>query len=324
MKNITYIDLFSGLGGFRIALDSLDFQCVYSADNDKHAVEIYKENFGDDSYNDITKISPEDIPDFDILCGGFPCQPYSASGQKKGFEDTRGTLFFDICRIIDKKHPKIVFLENVKNLEQHDKGNTLKVIKKSLNDLGYHVDYKVLNARDFGVPQNRERIIIIANNLGKTFDFDKINKQTITSMKRFLDTTGDFEYLHKDEYTLIDNPKRQPSDLLFVGYRNKNIRKNGVKENTENLSRAHKQPNRIYSADGVHPTLSSTESSGRYFILIDGKVRKLTIDECFRFMGFPKDYKKIGKKTQLYKRIGNSICVPMVKEIGKQIEKQLL
>lgn len=324
-----FIDLFSGIGGFRYPLENLGWDCVFSADNNEHACEMYKENFNDDSYCDIEDLDPEKIPDFDVLCAGFPCQSFSVSGQQKGFLDqTRGTLFFDVLRIISKKQPKAFILENVKNLSTHDKGRTMDVIYRSLTDLGYTVNYKVLNARDFGVPQNRERIIIIGNREGFVFDFDKLELNPVTSMIPFLEENKkEFEYLDPSEYTLLEQDliKRQPSGLMFSGYRNKRIRTKGVREGTTHLSRVHKQPNRIYDSKGIHPTISSQESSGRYFIrLQNDRVRKLTIDEVYKFMGFPTTFKKVGSTGNLYNRIGNSVCVPMVSEIGKLLNKYLL
>ena len=176
-KPIKFIDLFAGIGGFRIGFEREGFQCVFSADIDKHACEVYEANFGDYPYCDITTLNPADIPDFDLLCAGFPCQAFSISGKQKGFyDDTRGTLFFDICRILKEKKPKAFVLENVQNLEKHDKGNTLRVMLDSIHELGYTVNYEVLNAKDFNTQQNRERIILVGNRSGIYFDFSKIKK----------------------------------------------------------------------------------------------------------------------------------------------------
>lgn len=325
-RKFKYIDLFSGIGGFRLALDNIGAECVFSSEIDRHAIDMYKENFGDDSKCDITNLDPSILPDFDILCAGFPCQAFSISGKQKGFHDvTRGTLFFDIVRILEEKHPRAFILENVQNLEKHDKGNTLFVMIKTLNELGYSVSYKVLNAKNFGVPQNRERIIIVGSNNNKVFDFERIKTNPVSSMKSFLDREGDFEYLKSDEYTLIDKNqiRYQRSGLLFCGYRNKKIRTTGVREGTEYLSRVHKQPNRIYSSEGVHPTIASQEQSGRYFIYHDGKVRKLTLNECYKFMGFPSNFKMVGTKAKLYERIGNSVCVSMIQSISKEVINQI-
>ena len=326
MNGIKFIDLFAGIGGFRLGLESIGAKCVFSSEIDEHAISMYETNFHENSKCDITTLDPATIPDFDILCAGFPCQAFSISGKQKGFEDaTRGTLFFDICRILNEKKPPYFILENVKNLETHDKGNTLYVMLRELNSLGYSVSYKVLNAKDFGTPQNRERIILVGSRDGRIFDFNKVKTNTVASMKGFLDTTGEFEYLSPEEYTLIDNEhvKQQPrSGLIFVGYRNKKMRTKGVREGTEHLSRVHKQPNRIYSSDGIHPTIASQEQSGRYWILHNNRVRKLTIDECYKFMGFPKTFKKIGIRSKLYERIGNSVCVPMVASIAKSLKEQ--
>ena len=155
LSNYTFIDLFAGIGGFHLAMSSFGAKCVFASEWDKYAAETYQQNFNTKPFGDITKIKPKDIPDFDILLAGFPCQPFSISGKKMGFEDTRGTLFFDICQIIDKKQPSVVVLENVKHLIHHDEKRTFTTIIKALINLGYNVTHKILNAKDFGLPQNR-------------------------------------------------------------------------------------------------------------------------------------------------------------------------
>lgn len=325
-KKIKFIDLFAGIGGFRLGFEKAGCECVFSCEVDEHACEMYELNFGDNPKCDITKLNPEDIPDFDILCAGFPCQSFSICGKQQGFYETRGTLFFDICRILEAKSPQAFMLENVSNLEKHDSGRTLNVMLAVLSQLGYTVSYKVLNAKDFGVPQNRERIIFVGNKRGVLFDFSKLELNTVTSMKQFLDRDVNFEILHRDEYTLLEDSeikKQSKSGLIFCGYRNKKIRTVGVRPGTEHLSRVHKQPNRIYDASGIHPTLASQESSGRYFIKDGDIVRKLTMSECFRFMGFPENYRKTGSAANLYARIGNSICVTMVYAVASEIVNQI-
>ncbi len=319
-----FIDLFAGIGGFRQGFEALGCECVFSSEIDSHAKEMYLKNFGELPFGDITQIDENQIPNHDILLAGFPCQPFSIAGEKRGFDDTRGTLFFDIARILKVKKPKAIVLENVKHFKNHNGGKTLRIILNTLNNLGYITNWEVLNAKDFGVPQNRERTIIIGSLNGVKFDFKKLEKKPSQSIKKILEKEGEFEYLDESEYTLIENPKKQPSGLIFCGYRNKNIRIKGTRENTEHLSRVHKQPNRIYSSDGIHPTLASQESAGRYFIYHDGKVRKLTIIECFRLMGFRDDFKLIGSKANLYNRIGNSVVVPMIEAIAKEIKFQIL
>lgn len=322
-NTIKFIDLFCGIGGIRLGMESQGFKCVFSCDIDPDCQKTYNINFHEIPMGDITNIDANAIPDHEILCAGFPCQPFSISGKQKGFNDTRGTLFFEICRIITLKKPKVVFLENVKHLVHHDHGNTLKVIITQLTDLGYSVSWSILNGSDFGVPQNRERIIIIGT-LSAPFDFSKIQKKNRVILKNFLDHEGQFEFLSPNEYTLIENPKQQPaSGLIFVGYRNKSIRKVGIRPGTEHLSRVHKQPNRIYSINGIHPTLPSQETSGRYFILTeDHRVRKLTLAECWRIMGFPESYIKISSICEQYKQLGNSVCVPMIEAVAIEIKNQ--
>ncbi len=323
METIKFIDLFCGIGGIRLGMEESGFECVMSSDINIECQKTYFENFGEEPTGDIKEINEKDVPTHDILCAGFPCQPFSISGKQKGFEDTRGTLFFEICRIINEKKPPVVFLENVKHLVHHDHGKTLRTIIENLEELGYQVSWRVLNGADYGVPQNRERIIIIGSLKGK-FDFDALQKQPRGRLLDFLDESGEFEYLEPEEYTLLENPKQQPgSGLIFAGYRNKSIRKVGVRPGTEHLSRVHKQPNRIYSVMGVHPTLPSQETSGRYFVLTtDNRVRKLTISECWRIMGFPESYKKISATGEQYKQLGNSVCVPMIAAVAKEINRQ--
>lgn len=316
-----FIDLFAGIGGFRLAFEKEGYECVFTSEINENCKQVYLENFGEHPYGDITAIDPCDIPDFDLLLAGFPCQPFSICGKKKGFKDTRGTLFFNVCQIIEQKKPKIVVLENVKHLIHHDKGNTLEVILSSLQQLGYNTEFEILNAKDFGVPQHRERIFIIGSKKGY-FDFKKLKKKPTPKLLDFLDEEGDFEIVNPKDYTFIKSPTIQKSGLIFVGYRNKNTWKVGVRPNTEHLSRVHRQPNRIYSAEGVNPTLPSQETSGRFFIhdTKNGYVRKLTLNECYKIMGFPKEFKRHPNNGEAYKQIGNSVCVTLCREIARSIK----
>ena len=343
-KKTTFIDLFAGIGGFHFALSRQGAECVYVSEWDDECRKVYEDNFKSTSPDifklepyssgkalfdqplfagDITKIDPKTIPDHDVLCGGFPCQPFSISGKQRGFADTRGTLFFNVLEIAKAKQPKVIFLENVKHLKYHDGGRTLKVILQELNNIGYKTSWKILNAKDFGTAQNRERIIIIANK-EKEFDFSKLETKESKLIKDILDKTGNFEILDPKDYTIIPKElwKKQKSGLIICGYRNKSIRKAGVRPNTEHLSRVHKQPNRIYYIEGTHPTLPSQETTGRFWIY-DGKiVRKLTVDECYKLQGFPKSFKKSKSTTSCYKQIGNSVAIPMIEAVYKQIKEQ--
>lgn len=350
-RRATFIDLFAGIGGFHLALHDQGADCVFVSEWDEKCRATYEDNFKSISpklfkvkpytkpketsvdwllsksnfAGDITKISPKDIPDHDILCAGFPCQPFSISGRQKGFDDIRGTLFFNVMEIIKIKQPKVVFLENVKHLIYHDHGNTLRVILKELEDSGYKTEWKLLNAKDFGLAQNRERIVIVANK-EKRFDFSKIKYIPCTTIKDILDTEGNFELLKQDDYTILPKKlwKKQLSGLIFCGYRNKSVRKAGTRPNTNHLSRVHKQPNRIYHIDGTHPTLPSQETSGRFWIYDGNKVRKLTINECYRLQGFPDSFKKNKKLSASYNQIGNSVAIPMIKAVYQQIKEQYL
>lgn len=322
--SLKFIDLFAGIGGMRLGLEASGHKCVFTSEWDPHAQQMYEANFGETPHGDITQIDASDIPDHDILAAGFPCQPFSISGHKKGFEDTRGTLFYDILRISQEKRPSILLLENVKFLRHHDKGHTLRVMIQHLMEIGYNVNWQVLNAKDFGLAQNRERVIIIATKDGlPEFDFSKLVKTSPQKISDILETEGEFEFLERDHYTILPSHlwRKQSSGLIFVGHRNRSLRKAGVRPGTEHLSRAHKQPNRIYHIDGTHPTLPSQETSGRFWIFDGEVVRKLTLRECYRLMGFPDDFTGSGTAGQQYLRIGNSIAIPMVRSIGEVLAK---
>ena len=327
---IEFIDLFCGIGGFHQGIKNVaaDSKCVLASDSDKNVQKVYENNYGVEVRGDICEIT--DIPKCDILCGGFPCQPFSVAQWKdaKAFKDPRGNMFFEIMRLVDIRKPPCIFLENVANLTTIQNGEVMKTIVESLESRGYNVSYKVLNAKNFGIPQNRERVYIIAS-LNKTFDFGVLESVNInSSIIDILDKTSN-EIIDSQKYTIIDDRhvKRQSkSGLIFKGYINGKIRKAGARENTEHLSRVHKQPMRIYSTNGTHPTLSASESSGRYHIYDErsGVVRKLSIKECYRLMAYPDTFKISDVKGVAYKQIGNSVCVKVIEETFKEIIKQNL
>jgi DNA (cytosine-5)-methyltransferase 1 len=327
-----FIDLFCGIGGFHSAITNVitNSKCVYACDIDLHARETYKINYGIQPDLDIKSVDVKKIPNFDMLCGGFPCQSFSVAQWKddKGFDDPRGTLFFDILKIIDEHNPSIVLLENVANLARFDKGNALKKIVSSMINKGYFVAYEILNAKDFGIPQNRERIYIVATK-NKCFDMSNL-KQRCSSvvLQEILDDDIPNEaWFNQEQFTLLETTqiKSQPkSGLKFVGYVNGVLRKKGAIENTEHLSRVHRQINRIYSSSGTHPTLSASETSGRYCIYDERKknVRKLTLNECYKLMSFPETFIKHANIGHAYHQIGNSVCVKVVESIIRELVRQ--
>ena len=315
LTGMTFIDLFAGLGGFRLALESLGATCVYSNEWDKPVQNVYRENFGDLPEGDITKVDEHTIPDHDILCAGFPCQAFSISGKQRGFEDSRGTLFFDVARIIRQKHPKIVFMENVKNFASHDNGHTLEVVKGTLEELGYTFFKDVLNAVDYGIPQNRERIYMVCfqNDLKiKDFSFPRA-----FPLKKHVE-----DFLLEDE-SLVENLYISRPDTYFNGiadtsYSNKPIRLGIVNKGG--------QGERIYSTKGIAITLSAYgggifAKTGGY--LIHGRTRKLHPRECARIMGFPDSYKLCPSSSQAYKQFGNSVVIDVLQLIGIEIGKVL-
>lgn len=303
------IDLFAGIGGTRIAFHNTNkVNFVFSSEFDNFAQKTYKANFGEMPSGDITQISSSEIPVHDILIAGFPCQAFSQAGKQLGFEDTRGTLFFDIARILNEKRPKSFLLENVKNLVRHDKGKTFKVIKNTLLELGYSVHHKVLRARDFGVPQNRERIYIVGFDKNQVSNYDsfKFPKPTYepTKLGNILENNAN------EKYTI--------SDKLWEGHQ---------RRKAEHQNKGNGFGYTLFNADSEY----TNTISARYYkdgseILIEQKgknPRKLTPREAARLQGFPENFIIPVSDTQAYKQFGNSVAVPVVEKIALQLIKVL-
>ena len=314
-KNWKFIDLFAGLGGFRIALESLGAKCVYSNEWDVSAQAVYYNNFGDIPDGDITKVNEKDIPEDDILCAGFPCQAFSISGKQRGFEDSRGTLFFDVARIVKEKKPKIVFMENVKNFATHDGGKTLEIVKKTMEELGYTFNQRVLNSVDYGVPQKRERIYMVCfrnDIIIKDFTFPKAIKLTKHVEDYLLHDTSLTEPLY------VNRPDTYYNGLQDNTYSNKSIRLGIINKGG--------QGERIYSTKGIAITFSAYgggifAKTGGY--LVNGRPRRLHPRECARLMGYPDSYKICKKSNQAYQQLGNSVVIDVLQYIGIEIGKAL-
>lgn len=314
LNGYTFIDLFAGLGGFRLALESFGAKCVYSSEWDRAVQEVYYKNFNDMPDGDITKVDEKNIPVHDILCAGFPCQAFSISGKQRGFDDSRGTLFFDVARIVRYHKPKIIFLENVKNFATHDNGNTLKVVVTTLEELGYNVYYKVLNSVDYGIPQKRERIYIVC--FRKDIDNKKFTFPTKSKLEKhvidFLEENPDVTIYNEKKYPIIYNGK------LDNEFSNKMIRLGIVNKGG--------QGERIYSIKGIAATLSAYgggvfAKTGGY--LVNGIVRRLSPRECARIMGYPDTYKITNNKTEAYKQFGNSVVIDVLQYIVLEITKTI-
>jgi DNA (cytosine-5)-methyltransferase 1 len=301
--NFRFIDLFAGIGGMRLAFEAAGGQCVFSSEWDKYAQKTYKANFGELPHGDITKISERDIPRFDILLAGFPCQPFSSIGKREGFKHkTQGTLFYDVARIIDSHKPKAFLLENVSGLITHDDGRTFTTIIGVLTDLGYEIEYKILDSSDFGVPQKRDRIYIVG-----------FNKRKVK--------VSNFEF-----------PKPRSSKIgigkfVEVGRKDLSISK-------------HLQSVYIYKLNDGRPEVITRKSDFPVKTLVasyhkiqrltgtfvkDGPtgLRLLSENECKAIMGFPKSFKVPVSRTQMYRQFGNSVAVPVVKAVARAMVKHL-
>lgn len=311
LSGYTFIDLFAGLGGFRLALESLGAECVYSSEWDEPVRKVYRDNFDEIPDGDITQVDEKNIPDHDILCAGFPCQAFSISGKQNGFEDSRGTLFFDVARIVKEKQPKVVFMENVKNFASHDGGKTLEVVRATMENLSYTFFYKVLSAVDFGIPQKRERIYMVC------FRND-LNVASFNYPKPFELQKHVEDFLLSDEnmvsHLYVDRPDTYFNDKKDEHYSNKTIRLGIVNKGG--------QGERIYSTKGIAITLSANgggvfSKTGGY--LINGRTRKLHPRECARLMGFPDSYIISDSPNQVYKQFGNSVVIDVLQLIAIEI-----
>ncbi|MBT8515571.1 DNA cytosine methyltransferase [Polynucleobacter paneuropaeus] len=297
------IDLFAGIGGIRMGFELEGCETVFTSEWDESAQRTYEANFGDKPFGDITAVDEKTIPPFDILLAGFPCQPFSQAGLKKGLADTRGTLFFDVARIVNHHRPRVVFLENVKRFRTHDGGNTFQVVKDVLEGMGYSVYSEVLNAKDFGVPQNRERIYIIGVLGDVDFSFPTPPK-TEVKLGDILEKKVDAKYTISD--TLWAGHQRRKAEHIEKG--------NGFG----------------YSLFNEKSKYTSTISA-RYYkdgseILIEQKgknPRKLTPREAARLQGFPDTFVLPASDTQTYKQFGNSVAVPVVNALAKEVLKTM-
>ncbi len=311
IENAPYkmIDLFAGIGGTRLGFyQTKKVNVVFSSEFDEHAVKTYKANYGEQPFGDITKIETESIPEHDILVGGFPCQAFSQAGKKLGFEDTRGTLFFEIARILKKKQPKAFLLENVKNLTLHDHGKTFEVIVNTLEELGYEVFPCLFKAKDFGVPQNRERIYIVGFNKDKVSNYKDFIMPTPpcseTKVGQILESNVD------GKYTI--------SDKLWNGHQR---RKAEHKEKGNGFGYT------LFTADSPYTNTISAryyKDGSEILIAQEGKnPRKITPREAARLQGFPEEFIIPVSDTQAYKQFGNSVAVPVIHAIAEEIIKVL-
>lgn len=301
--SIKFIDLFAGIGGIRKGFEDKNTECVFSSEWDKYAAQTYEANYGEKPYGDITKINEKDIPDHDILLAGFPCQPFSNIGKRQGFaHETQGTLFFDVLRILKEKRPQAFLLENVKGLVNHDKGNTFKVIQKSLSEeLGYTIYHKVLDAQDFGLPQRRERIIIVG-------------------FRPDLDVT-DFQF-----------PKGSNKRVPVKDILESNPKGYSISE--------HLQQTYLFKKDDGKPQIINKNSTIQVNTLVASyhKIQRLTGTfiqdgdtglrlysqlEAKRLMGFPDDFIVPVSRTQMYRQFGNSVAVPVIKAVADEVKKYL-
>ena len=328
-KKYKFIDLFCGIGGFRLAFERQGGKCVFSSDIDTFAQQTYCENFGETPVGDITKIKASDIPSFDILAAGFPCQPFSYAGLCQGFEDqTRGTLFFDICRILAHHKPKMFFLENVKGLVSHKQGETLKVIVENLKELGYDIHWKVLSSLDYGLPQKRERWYCVGFDKKINFEFPKPLGTTPT-LRQIIDLTDDnpslkltkfemdrikfhFANCDKQERVQHDNSKYEPNTKKGkYGVFSYQKPDGSLRFHVGDAAKTQIQEAFYACLDTYAPTIIAGRTPKLWDI-----GRKLSVLEAKRLQGFPDDFKFPVSDNQAYKQLGNSVSVPIITMIA--------
>lgn len=297
----TFIDLFAGIGGIRQGFEKHGGQCVFSSEKDNFAQFTYYTNYGVVPFGDITTIDAESIPTHDVLCAGFPCQPFSSIGKREGFEHpTQGTMFHEVVRILEKKKTPVVFLENVPGIINHEEGETLEIIIKTLNELGYKVSYKVLSASDFGIPQNRKRFYLVAH-LDKTKNFNFPIPPMIES------NIGDFVEKGITGYSISKN--LQESYLFKVNDGRPILIDQNSKGSAKTLVASYHKIQRL---------------TGTFVKDGETGIRLLSENECKAIMGFPKDFKIPVSRTQMYRQMGNSVVIPVVEKIALKIVNELL
>jgi DNA (cytosine-5)-methyltransferase 1 len=317
-SKLKFIDLFAGIGGVRTAFTNNDFECVFSSDWDKYAQISYEANYGEKPFGDITQVDTNTLPDFDILCGGFPCQPFSIAGvskknslgKKHGFEDEKqGHLFFEVARIIKNKNPGVIFLENVKNLLSHDKGNTWKVVKQALTDLGYELFTQIIDAKYY-VPQHRERIFIVGFNKLKypniDFKFPEYPKNRIYELRDIIENEVDAKYTLSDKLWSYLQKHKEKSKANGKGFGFGLIDPIST-EYTRTMSAR-------YYKDGSEILISQKNKNPR----------RLTPREAAKLQGFPDTYKVVVSDNQAYKQFGNSVAIPAISATALKIKQTLL
>lgn len=331
-KLTTFAEFCSGIGGFRLGLESIGWNCVYSNEVDNKCEQTYSANFGEgfDS-RDIFSINEQELPDFDVLCAGFPCQPFSIAGNRQGFNDDRGTIFYKIEDIIRAKLPQAVFLENVKNLKTHDSGNTFRYIVNSLENLGYRVFDDILDSSYYGVPQSRPRIYIVAfrEDLNVTlFNFSQGNNNQ-TSLR---------DFMNYGDYSIPITQKWQSYIDLYTGRVTEDELDFEVPKTRKALERIGKDVIledcvfqirssgiRAFSLDHPFPTFAVSNSGGGAMIPVySGERRHLNLIEMKRIMGFPDDYRFPVARTDAIKQLANAVCPPVIASIGRDISEFLI
>lgn len=301
--NFTFIDLFAGIGGIRLGFESVGGKCIFSSEYDEDACKTYEANFGEHPAGDITKIASSSIPDFDVLLGGFPCQAFSIIGKKEGFSnETCGTLFFDIERILKEKRPPAFMLENVRNLTAHDNGNTFRIITSHLETLGYHVYSKVLNALDYGVPQKRERIIIAGFINDVKFKFpEPVPASERKSLQDILEPEVDKKYFVRDAIRLsrLERLKDKDYPKPYISHEN------------------------MAGSITPHPYSSALRAGASANYILINDERRPTERELLRIQGFPDSYKIVVPYGKVRKQTGNSVAVPVIKAVACEMIKAL-
>ncbi|ETD23257.1 DNA (cytosine-5-)-methyltransferase [Helicobacter macacae] len=304
LQSFSFIDLFAGLGGIRLGFERAGGKCVFSSEWDKSAQQSYFANFGEIPYGDITRIDSSEIPHFDILCAGFPCQPFSIIGDKQGFRhETQGTLFFEIERILRDKMPKAFMLENVRNLISHDKGRTFAIILEHLKNLGYYTHYQVLNALDFGLPQKRERIIICGfrENVDFAFPLGVLGSHnSIKSLSEILESSVDKKY--------------------FV---NEAIKSSRIARMKKEIAKPYITHENVGGSITPHHFSCALRAGASANYLLVNNERRLSEREMLRLQGFPESYKIVVPYSAFKKQIGNSVAVPVIEAVAKEMLKAL-
>lgn len=319
MNELRMCDVFAGIGGVTLAFCQAGYRPVFACEIDPVCRELYAANHGLEPAGDIAAVDPSGIPDHEMMAASPPCTPHTRAGLRAGHDDPRSHVLVHLLGILAARRPPVVVMENAADMATYGSGRGLRLVRESLRGLGYRVSWRVLRASDFGAAQHRARLFLVGSRTGRRFDFDALATRPPGRIADILDTSIDEGWLGSAEYVLLAPPRVHRSGRIFAGFVHGPKRRNAGGDPT--LAWTHDASRQIYAVDGLGPTLTA-QNNTRFRVLVGGRVRRITVAECRRYMGFPDGY-EIGL-SRCQARLGSSVYVPLIRELARQVAVQLL